>query len=50
MLFFLIFNSKNSEKISVYYNDFWRSCDTEDRSNDAEITRLKYIQIKKLLL
>ncbi len=23
---------------SVYYNDFWRSCDTEDWSNDAENT------------
>ncbi len=21
---------------SAYYNDFWRSCDTEDWSNDAE--------------
>ncbi len=38
---------------SVYYNDFWRSCDTEDWSNDAENTalyhknklHLKYIQI-----
>ncbi len=31
---------------SVYYNDFWRSCDTEDWSNDAEntaLTRIKHI-------
>ncbi len=26
---------------SVYYNDFWRSCDTEDWSNDAENTALQ---------
>ncbi len=25
---------------SSYYNDFWRSCDTEDWSNDAENTDL----------
>ncbi len=25
---------------SAYYNDFWRSCDTEDWSNDAENTDL----------
>ncbi len=25
---------------SAYYNDFWRSCDTEDWSNDAENTAL----------
>ncbi len=25
---------------SVYYTDFWRSCDTEDWSNDAENTAL----------
>ncbi len=25
---------------SVYYYDFWRSCDTEDWSNDAENTAL----------
>ncbi len=24
---------------SVYYYDFWRSCDTEDWSNDAENTQ-----------
>ncbi len=32
---------------SVYYYDFWRSCDTEDCSNDAEntdlITGINYI-------
>ncbi len=32
---------------SVYYYDFWRSCDTEDWSNDAEntalITEINYI-------
>ncbi len=25
---------------SAYYYDFWRSCDTEDWSNDAENTAL----------
>ncbi len=25
---------------SSYYNDFWRSCDTEDWSNDAVNTAL----------
>ncbi len=41
---------------SSYYNDFWRSCDTEDWSNDAENTALiteinyilTYIHIEKL--
>ncbi len=32
---------------SAYYYDFWRSCDTEDWSNDAEntdlITAINYI-------
>ncbi len=32
---------------SAYYYDFWRSCDTEDWSNDAEntalITEINYI-------
>ncbi len=32
---------------SKYYTDFWRSCDTEDWSNDAEntdlITEINYI-------
>ncbi len=27
----------------VYYNDFWRSCDTEDWSHDAENTALHHI-------
>ncbi len=27
---------------SVYYYDFWRSCDTEDCSNDAENTALHH--------
>ncbi len=25
-----------------YYYDFWRSCDTEDWSNDAENTDINY--------
>ncbi len=32
-IFIYFFSSK-----SVYYNDFWRSRDTEDWSNDAENT------------
>ncbi len=32
---------------SAYYYDFWRSCDTEDWSNDAEntdfITEINYM-------
>ncbi len=45
-------NNNNNNKCflnrkSVYYNDFWRSCDTEDWSNDAEntalITEINYI-------
>ncbi len=27
---------------SAYYYDFWRSCDTEDWSNDAENTEIDY--------
>ncbi len=27
---------------SAYQNDFWRSCDTEDWSNDAENTALHH--------
>ncbi len=27
--------AKTISSKSVYYNDFWRSCDTEDRSNDC---------------
>ncbi len=47
-----IFNTDNNEKYflsskSAYYNDFWRSCDTDDCSNDAEnttlITEINYI-------
>ncbi len=34
----------NIDYKSVYQNDFWRSCDAEDWSNDAEnITRIKYV-------
>ncbi len=32
-----VFNIDNNQKCSEY-NDFWRSCDTEDCSNDAENT------------
>ncbi len=40
-----IFNIDNNQKCflsskSAYYYDFWRSCDTEDCSNDAENTAL----------
>ncbi len=47
-----IFNIDDNQKCflsskSVYYYDFWRSCDTEDWSNDAEntalITEINYI-------
>ncbi len=46
-------NSFNTHNKSAYYYDFWRSCDTEDWSNDAENTALiteinytlKYIKI-----
>ncbi len=39
------FNTDNNQKCvlsskSAYYYDFWRSCDTEDWSNDAENTAL----------
>ncbi len=30
----------NINNKSSYYYDFWRSCDTEDCSNDAENTAL----------
>ncbi len=44
--FKIVFNIDNNQK-SVYYYDFWRSCDTEDCSNDAEntalITEINYI-------
>ncbi len=43
----LIINGHFLSSKSVYYNDFWRSCDTEDWSNDAEntvlITEINYI-------
>ncbi len=41
-----VFNIDNNHKCFlssrsvVYYYDFWRSCDTEDWSNDAENTAL----------
>ncbi len=40
-----VFNIDNNQKCflsskSAYYYDFWRSCDTEDWSNDAENTAL----------
>ncbi len=40
-----VFNIDNNQKCilsskSAYYYDFWRSCDTEDWSNDAENTTL----------
>ncbi len=40
-----VFNIANNHKCflsskSAYYYDFWRSCDTEDWSNDAENTDL----------
>ncbi len=40
-----LFSTDNNQKCflnseSVYYYDFWRSCDTEDWSNDAENTDL----------
>ncbi len=40
-----VFNIDNNQKCflsskSAYYYDFWRSCDTEDCSNDAENTAL----------
>ncbi len=33
-------NSFNIDNKSAYQNDFWRSCDTEDWSNDAENSAL----------
>ncbi len=46
--------TKAAKHKSAYYYDFWRSCDTEDWSNDAENTALiteinyilQYIQIE----
>ncbi len=49
---YLFFNIDNNQKCflsskSAYYYDFWRSCDTEDWSNNAEntalITEINYI-------
>ncbi len=49
-----VFNTDNNQKCflssnSAYYNDFWRSWDTEDWSNDAEnsfnFNILQYIHI-----
>ncbi len=40
-----VFNFDNNQKYflsikSAYYYDFWRSCDTEDWSNDDENTEI----------
>ncbi len=50
-------NSFNIDNKSAYQNDFWRSCDTEDWSNDAENSALiteinikKYIKIENCIL
>ncbi len=42
-----VFNIDNNQKCllsskSAYYYDFWRSCDTEDWSNDAENTAVHH--------
>ncbi len=42
-----VFNIDNNQKYllsskSAYYYDFWRSCDTEDWSNDAENTEINH--------
>ncbi len=34
--------SFNTYNKSAYYYDFWRSCDSEDCSNDAENTEINY--------
>ncbi len=34
--------SFNTDNKSAYYYDFWRSCDTEDWSNDAENSALHH--------
>ncbi len=44
-----VFNIDDNKKYfliikSVYYYDFWRSCDTEDWSNDAENSTFSFIQ------
>ncbi len=43
----MLFNIGNNQKYllsskSGYYTDFWRSCDTEDWSNDAENTAVHH--------
>ncbi len=53
-----VFNIDNNQKCflikSAYDNDFWRSCDTEDWSNDAENTFTQksffYCNISQFLL
>ncbi len=45
-----VFNTDNNQKYIlssklVYYNDFWRSCDTEDWSNDAHHRNKSYFNI-----
>ncbi len=35
-------NSFNTDNKSVYYNDSWRSCDTEEWSNDAKNYLLRH--------
>ncbi len=35
-------NGFNIDNKSAYYYDFWRSCDTEVWSNDAENTEINY--------
>ncbi len=37
---FNIDDKKNVSSKSAYYTDFWRSCDTEDWSNDDENSAL----------
>ncbi len=44
---YCVLNIDNNDKCflsskSVYYYVFWRSCDTEDWSNDAENTGINY--------
>ncbi len=48
---FLFFLTPNSSW-AANQNDFWRSCDTEDWSNDAENSALRHrnkLQIKNIL-
>ncbi len=50
-IFNIVYNHKCflSSK-SAFYNDFWRSCDTEDWSNDAEQNTFEYIFLIKTIL